>query len=132
MTKHYVPSCSRPWQQLTHDGSLGLGLGKEEVQGYEEIHRPGTYIYREDEEVKRALYNIQWRYGKDESGKNRLRVLRVAESDVDLLKEIELINQREGMQASEGKNLSTTLSEDEIKIQIARRVYEALPDIGVE
>ena len=26
---------------------------------------PGTYIYREDEEVKRALYNIQWRYGKD-------------------------------------------------------------------
>ena len=93
---------------------------------------PGTYIYREDEEVKRALYNIQWRYGKDESGKNRLRVLRVAESDVDLLKEIELINQREGMQASEGKNLSTTLSEDEIKIQIARRVYEALPDIGVE
>ena len=93
---------------------------------------PGTYIYREDEEVKRALYNIQWRYGKDESGKNRLRVLRVAESDVDLLKEIELINQREVMPPYDEQGSLQTLSKGEASILEARKQFVALPDIGVD
>ena len=91
---------------------------------------PGTYIYREDEEVKRALYNIQWKYGKYESGKNRLRVLRIEESDVDLLKEIELINQREVVPASDEQSSPQKLSKREASILNARRMYEALPDIG--
>ena len=45
---------------------------------------PGTYLYREDDRVREVLGAIQWKYGKDGSSKNRLRVMRIAETEVDL------------------------------------------------
>ena len=114
----------------------GWASGKE---GYRDMRRfiveklgPGTYVFREDDEVTKALYNIQWKYGKDKSGKCLLRVLRVAESDVDLLKEIELINQREVVPVSDEQSSPQKLSKIEASILEARKQFEALPDIGLD
>jgi hypothetical protein len=113
----------------------GWASGK---KGYRDMRRyiveklgPGTYVYREDEVVSRALYDIQWKYGRDESGKNRLRVLRVGESDVDLLAEVEHGNQRASGPPEEYGDQSPLPSEDPM-VLAARGGFGGLPDVGVD